>query len=465
MGKISGDVYEAWDLSKVAIPVRSTLYDLEPIGVRTALVESLTSYITRLADAHSVFCGRLIEKVIAPLVPGYSLMARQHQLFRGDGDKSNLVNATGVRALYAVQALETLTARADLHHLTLLFLTDMLYIRGLIRQTKAWCPICYEEWRVAGKIVYDPLLWVFQEISSCVYHKQRLQTTCPYQDCGHSFQPLAWRAQPGYCPFCQRWLGRSLEVAEKTSEPLTEEEIIWQQWVSDALGTILTFAPTAPRKPEREQVSRVLAHTVQQISEGCVATLARTLGLGIPQLGQWVRNEKVPQMDMLLRLCYALRLPLHEVLFRDPSTLRPQVRGKVLPPPSWKHRPGSPLNREFIRRELDKTLASNEYPPLSLSEISRRLGYQQVVLYKCHSSACYSIARRYKHYLQQRKEARIQSYHEEIRQIALQLRREGVTLTRKHIKPYLTHPGILRDPKVRELADEVCRELDNNQAV
>jgi hypothetical protein len=460
MGKGVGDAYEEWDLSPLLIPVRSTLYALSPIGVGTAFVESLTSYIARLADAHSVFCGRLIEKAIVPLVPGYSPLEQQHGLFRGDGDKSNLVNAEGVRALYAVQALEALTLRTDLRHLTLLFLTDMLYIRGLIRHTKAWCPACYEEWRVAGQIVYDPLLWVFQEISSCMYHKQHLQTACPYQDCGHSFQPLAWRAQPGYCPFCQRWLGMPLEMAGKANVPLTEEEIIWQQWVSDTLGATLTVAPTFSSRPAREQVSRVLAHAVQQLSGGCIATLARTLGLGVPQLGQWVRNEKVPQMDMLLRLCYALSLPLHEVLFHDPSTLHPQVRGKVVPPQSWRRRPGLPLDREFIRQELDKALASDECPPLSLAEVARRLGYEPVVLYQCHSSACYAIARRYKDYLQQRKEARMHSYREEIRQAALLLRKEGVTLTRKHITPHLNPPAIMRNPVIRKLVDEVIREVE-----
>jgi hypothetical protein len=465
MGKTSGDIYEAWDLSKVAMPVRSTLYTLEPIGVRTAFVESLTSYIARLADAHSVFCGRLIEKVIAPLVPGYSPLERQHGLFRGDGNKSNLANATGKRALYAVQALETLTLRTDLRRLTLLFLAERFYSRGLIRHTKAWCPVCYEEWRAAGHIVYDPLLWVFQDISTCMRHKQRLQTACPYQDCGHSFQPLAWRAQPGYCPFCQRWLGMPLEVVEKANEPLTEEETTWQQWVSDTLSVTLTVAPAFSGKPGKEQVSRVLAHAVQQTSGGCVATLARTLGLGIPQLGQWVRNEKIPQMDMLLRLCYALDLSLHEVLFHDPGILHPRVRSKILPPQSWKRRPGLPLDREYLRQELEKALASDAYPPLSLAEVSRRLGYQQVTLYQCHADACHAIARQYKDYLQQRKETRMQGHREEIKQVALQLRREGVTLTRKHITPHLTHPAIMRNPEIRELVDAVIREVDDNQAI
>ncbi len=53
----------------------------------------------------------------------------------------------------------------------------------------------------------------------------------------------------------------------------------------------------------------------------------------------------------------------------------------------------------------------------------------------------------------------MQEYREEIKQIALQLQTQGVALTQKHIAPHMTQPGILRDPKVRELLREVCHEL------
>jgi hypothetical protein len=41
--------YESWDLEKPSIPDRSRLYQLEPIGIGTPHVESLTGYISRLS--------------------------------------------------------------------------------------------------------------------------------------------------------------------------------------------------------------------------------------------------------------------------------------------------------------------------------------------------------------------------------------------------------------------------------
>ena len=43
---------------------------------------------------------------------------------------------------------------------------------------------------------------------------------------------------------------------------------------------------------------------------------------------------------------------------------------------------------------------------------------------------------------------------------SLYLQAEQVSLTQRHIGRYLAQPAILRDPKVRELLREVCRELE-----
>lgn len=45
---------ELWDIEPPSIPQPSRLFSLEPIGLNTGYVESLTSYVARLALAHSV---------------------------------------------------------------------------------------------------------------------------------------------------------------------------------------------------------------------------------------------------------------------------------------------------------------------------------------------------------------------------------------------------------------------------
>ena len=109
---------------------------------------------------------------------------------------------------------------------------------------------------------------------------------------------------------------------------------------------------------------------------------------------------------------------------------------------------------------LEQAVNRIEDPPPSLQEVGQQLGYQPTILYKINRVACHAIAERFTEYRGLLRERRLQGYREEIRQVALYLQAEHVTLTRKHIERYLTQPAILRDPKVRELLQEGCRAVE-----
>lgn len=115
-------VYKSLDLQKPAIPSRSRLYSLEPIGVGTPLVESLTGYVTRLAQAHCTLTGILIVSEIAPLIKeGYVFDGRQKTInpIYGFSSSRRALNGTGLMASTLIQALEALTLRGDLLCLTM----------------------------------------------------------------------------------------------------------------------------------------------------------------------------------------------------------------------------------------------------------------------------------------------------------------------------------------------------------
>lgn len=58
-------LFDSWSLASPSIPARSALYSIEPIGIGTSLVESLTSYISRLAEEHTVSVGDLVGRVLS----------------------------------------------------------------------------------------------------------------------------------------------------------------------------------------------------------------------------------------------------------------------------------------------------------------------------------------------------------------------------------------------------------------
>lgn len=450
-----------WDLAVKPLPERSMLYAPAPEGLGTAMGESLTSYLARLAAVHCVYPGVLLREMILPLLVEAEAREdepEQHPLWRRDGSGSHLINVTGTRAQAALQVLETLTMRTDLNGLALTMLTEILPLRGLTRSRLAWCPLCYEEWQSNGQIVYDPLLWKFREISLCVRHGVQLQTACP--NCFRSQPHLTWRSRPGYCAFCT-WPLFGEQVERQESIDPEPSAFAWQQWVTEALGSVVAQLPSIQGGPKRERIRLAVNYAVERLANGNIATFARLLDLSRNTVENWCQGKRIPEMDMLLRLCYRLNLSLDGVLFWNVETLQPCLQDP-LPEAHFQPRKRTAIDRERICHLLEAAAARTEDPPLSLQEVSQQLGYQPTTLYKMNRGVCHAIADRYTAYRRDLREKRLQGYREEIRQIALRLQAEKISLTRKHIARYLTQPAILRDPKVRELLREVCREVKEN---
>ncbi len=452
------DVYEEWNITPPILPSRSILYALEPCGTGTPWVESMTSYITRLAEAHGVLPGILMNKVIAPSLAELFPHRSQQSLLMTDGKRSTFLNAAWVRTADAIHTLEMLTRRTDLHVLTLWTWMGVIHTVGLMRSHRAWCPGCYEEWRTAGQIVYEPLLWALQEISICSHHHQRLQQSCPYQDCARLQPWLAWQSRPGYCAYCYRWLGEVGEP-EPSASVIPEEELVWQQWIAQQVGALFAATPMVENPPTRRRVAEVLALCVQQVFHGDERALSQTLDVSEGQVAHWLRHEKLPLFATLLRLCHGLGLSLCEFLLEDVATLhhrlKPQKVVEIRPRSTWQ----AP-SKEQIQQALQAVLTGSESPPPSLFAIARRLGCDVHLLTQCDRQACQTISTQYRAYVQARKEASMQRYREEIRCSARSLHAQGISVTKKHVEPLLTKSGYLRSPELRAFLAEVRRELE-----
>ena len=129
-----------WILHGLPIPARSTLYSLEPVGIGTPDVESLTGYISRLAEAHCVTTLTLAKTVFA-LARG----APQKEYTKFVSNHSEpLLNGLTLTTRAMVDALGRLTLRKDLSFLTMLRWSEVLPPHKLLKQRAAWCPECCE---------------------------------------------------------------------------------------------------------------------------------------------------------------------------------------------------------------------------------------------------------------------------------------------------------------------------------
>src|SRR6266567_3592498 len=203
--EIASSLLPIWEMSMPDIPPRSRLYNLTPLGLNSPLVESLTSYICRLAYEHHVEVGTLIQYSIAPILGKRYIADDNSRSISSFVRYANPINGNGIMASDWVGALKSLTLRDDIALLTLLLGADAFSQRDLLQPVRQWCPLCYDSWRRQGAIIYEPLLWSINGVAVCPAHCQLLERHCPY--CSSSLPWLTWRSRSGYCSSCGRWLG------------------------------------------------------------------------------------------------------------------------------------------------------------------------------------------------------------------------------------------------------------------
>ena len=117
-------------------PGASRLYSLKPQGIETPLVESLTGYIARLAEAHCVTTGNLVVRELLPKVRRtrgvfagqLPAIQRKAWIFLG----AHILNGLCECPREWVKAVEDLTGHSDLQMLTALPWTGLLSHVGLI---------------------------------------------------------------------------------------------------------------------------------------------------------------------------------------------------------------------------------------------------------------------------------------------------------------------------------------------
>jgi hypothetical protein len=455
-------VCECWDLAPLPIPPRSRLYHLEPIGVGSPDVESLTGYVARLAEAHSVLTTKLVVHELLPLLNRPHLSRPVNNGLSAFWSRSaRALNGTRILARDWVQVLETLTLRDDLRFLTLLTWANVLTSNGLLRANRAWCPICYQEWREGGREVYEPFLWTLQVVVACPRHRRRLSLRCPYQDCQKSLPLLAPRSRPGHCSRCERWLGIPSGTEPVGDEVLSEKELKWQTWVVEAIGELLAAAPSLSAPPPKARIAEALSVYVEQVAGGDARMLACRLGLAKERIWHCIRPGYVPRLELLLKLCHCFGTsPLYfltaDNIVVDPTQIKFPVLSEL--PVRTKTSP-RPFDTAGVRRALETTLAEDKNPPPSMRQVAKRLGYNHSSLHSRFPELCRAISARYLAYGKARSRQKIRQICDEVRQAIYRIDAQGMYPSTARVAALLKTPGSIRHPDAIATRRETLREL------
>jgi hypothetical protein len=268
-----------WDIHEPLSVLSSALYHLEPIGVGTPCVESLTGYFKRLAQKHHLrvvdliaFCSEQTQENVMP--------STTQKLSRIDGITES------ARAWSPL--LQKLTCRQDVQYLSMVYWDPVLNPYRLLRQYHAWCPLCYADWLEAETPLYEPLLWRLQIVDACLLHHRKLVDRCPV--CHQRLTVLANSSSVGFCPKCRSWLGDRASAGDPCeADPLAQ-----------TVGQLLSLAPQTSHL-DRTVVPRVI-EAVKQKKRIPYTHFGAALQVGMTALSDIKSGARLPNLDTLVRL-------------------------------------------------------------------------------------------------------------------------------------------------------------------
>lgn len=422
-------VFGSWNLSAVASA--TAFHGLAPIGVGSAEVESLTSYLRRLAASHGLTPGVFIMRALAPrLVAGGAepLVSDEHPQLRGLLIRgATAINGNTGRSAAWAAVLEEATGQQHLTRLTLAGLRDVLPRRALIRPTRAYCQPCLRSARASGQPPHDRLLWALASVEACPRHRVRLTTRCARASCGAPLPHLTWLGQPAHCPTCGVWLG----VEEAEPELATDYDI----WASGQAGRLLvalgegrSFTGVA-----RDAIVRFIRDRELRQKD-----LAWRIGMRSGNLSGWTSGVSQPSLPWIFRLAHVMGADPVELIDGRLQLTSGQV-GTLAPHPGR-----VPIDWPGVRRKLVKALTDE--PPRSLRQVVTGIGPERTSVRMREPKLCRTISKRYEVWRSEQgatREARLQ---ELVGETVRQLISQGHCASRREVEADLPSAVSVREP-------------------
>lgn len=376
---------ELLDLTLPQVPPRSTLFHLKPIGVGTPYIESLSGYIARLALEHFITPHHLLTKLIV-------MMVDKSAIINSSAHNGRAINGVGNTSADLVTVFEKLTLRNDLRFTTLLPWAEVIPIRHLIRQHRAWCAACYDDWRGSGQVIYDPLIWAIAPVTACHKHLRYLESTCP--QCDHQLHHLFNRTFPGYCSKCRYWLG---DATSRSHLAISGDDLGWQTWVYENIGNLLAEAPRLISPPARTHTVKSISSLLNTLNLHQYRDLTMSLDVSRGTIEKWKAGKNLPHLSWLLQLSYQMKVRLVDILCREvinnegaePAI---QLEAEIVKQIRYK-------SSKHDRTELQLSGALKEFPPRSLTQVALQIGCSTHWLKDWFPQLCQMIVTRYKQHI------------------------------------------------------------------
>lgn len=501
MNSIVSQVCEKDSVIDSILSSRSALYSLEPIGVGTPYVESLSSYISRLAREHNMRITTFLKEVIGPNMEDGS--NKDKQLLKGVVFRNYLMNGTGKMSMEYISTLEKLTGRTDIRHTTMLNWKGIIS-KNIVTENRRWCPLCLNSLKENNSIVYEPLIWLINDIATCDKHKITLQDQCP--TCNKKSPFVSSNLILGHCPYCMEWLGNSRVV-----QNLDDDKFAMSNYKE-----LLKEAPNQDSLPIKLNLSYKLSIIMEKLDFNSITKFADFLEIKQLRLNQWINNKSFPSPEGLLHIAKKLNVNIYELFSyedfdeiiyskkktssyntkRNRYTCVPVVEMGVRLKEALIFEVPESLKKVCEKGGFSERYAKNHFPelcdeiksnykihqmqcleqkrdgiacilqeiikqevPKSLKENLDEYGVSIRMAQKYHPDLCKTIISRYEEYIHNIKKERIDNYTEELEKIIIDLHNRDIYPSIAQINKEISNPNIFMDGYFRELRKEMLSSL------
>ena len=432
-------------------PPRSRLYHLVPYEIGTPWCESLTGYINRLGWTHHVPPRALVAQEVVPRLDEHLRLVAPVGVFGTKWAMS--LNGAGTMTKPWIEVLSHLTTRFDFSLLTLPSWIGDLSPRWQLRETPAWCPSCFSDWRASGHPLYQPLLWMIRVVTLCPRHRTPLINHCSScQKPQLVFAPS--KTQPGECSSCAHWLGKEANVP--LDQEVSEELMNWQEWIWATLKELQAASPTSGMLTWGPFFRHLATYLKEQKG---YSRLAQATGIDRTILYRWVDHDDAyhPTLEAVLKFCYVCQVTPLQMMNGQLDQLQQTIQGGTELHSPLSRRQHQRVDRERCQTALQAALDSRE-EPLALYQVARRLGYEARQLAYHFPEECKLVTQRAKEYRTQRKVQRLVQMRENIQQAVLSLHTQGIYPSLHKVQSFLPS-GLMRMPEAREAWHGALRDV------
>lgn len=381
------ECYPQWDIYSPSLPARSRLFHLEPIGIGTFHIESLTSYIARLAAEHCVSSRKLL------CVEALNPIGKATEYYRTSPHFSAYqINGMGGFVEVTVAAFEQLTLREDLRYMTLQTWGNSLSYQQLLRKKRAWCTHCYEERLRDGEPPYELLMWSLDAVTICIKHSTRLCDECPH--CKYQLPFLATDYYPGYCSRCRKWLGTfDAAKSERTEETVTKADLSRQFQIQHTVGELLSSTKNIKYPPSSRSFIANLIKLIEKSANGSINIFSHIVGIWSGTIRRLLASETKLSLANLCQICSRLNVTALDLLAEQGNVEDLKRRHIVLEDVS-----AFRIIRPWSEVEGNLKAALKEHPPPSMEATARKLAYYPPKIKRHFPDLCEQIIFRYREY-------------------------------------------------------------------